>query len=37
MVQVLYVEQRAAGAPAGGARRDGFDPTLDEALEGAAP
>jgi predicted PurR-regulated permease PerM len=36
MVQVLYVEQRKVGADAGtGSRSDGFDPDLDEGLEGA--
>jgi predicted PurR-regulated permease PerM len=37
MVQVLYVEQRKVGAPAGAADSPGggFDPDLDEALEGA--
>src|SRR5215218_8522189 len=36
MVQVLYVEQRAVGAPAGEhSPSKGFDPELDEALEGA--
>ena len=36
MVQVLYVEQRKAGAPSENASpSDGFDPDLDEALEGA--
>jgi predicted PurR-regulated permease PerM len=36
MVQVLYVEQHKAGAdPRTGSRSDGFDPELDEALEGA--
>jgi predicted PurR-regulated permease PerM len=36
MVQVLYVEQRGVGAdPASGSRSGGFDPELDEALEGA--
>ncbi|HEU4722083.1 MAG TPA: AI-2E family transporter [Gemmatimonadaceae bacterium] len=37
MVQVLYVEQRNVGAPAGApSPSGGFDPDLDEALEGAA-
>jgi predicted PurR-regulated permease PerM len=37
MVQVLYVEQRNVGAPAGApSASGGFDPDLDEALEGAA-
>jgi predicted PurR-regulated permease PerM len=36
MVQVLYVEQRKVGADTRtGSRRDGFDPELDEGLEGA--
>jgi predicted PurR-regulated permease PerM len=36
MVQVLYVEQHQSGADAGGgSRSDGFDPELDEGLEGA--
>ena len=36
MVQVLYVEQRAVGAEVRtGSRSDGFDPELDEGLEGA--
>jgi len=36
MVQVLYVEQRDAGTPAGEqSPSKGFDPELDEALEGA--
>ena len=37
VVQVLYVEQRKVGAPAGAADSPshGFDPELDEALEGA--
>jgi predicted PurR-regulated permease PerM len=36
MVQVLYVEQRDVGAqPASGRPGEGFDPDLDEALEGA--
>jgi hypothetical protein len=37
IVQVLYVDQRATGAPAadgdGGGRRPAFDPDLDEVLE----
>jgi len=37
IVQVLYVDQRAAGAPAadgdGSSRRPAFDPDLDEVLE----
>ena len=38
MVQVLYVDQHKAGAPPrDDSLRDGFDPDLDEALEGAAP
>jgi len=37
MVQVLYVEQRKVGAPTGEqSPSNGFDPDLDEALEGAA-
>jgi predicted PurR-regulated permease PerM len=37
MVQVLYVEARAANAPSGEqSSSNGFDPQLDEALEGAA-
>ncbi len=37
MVQVLYVEQRKVGAPDDAAQSPsgGFDPDLDEALEGA--
>jgi predicted PurR-regulated permease PerM len=36
MVQVLYVDQRKVGAdPAAESRNDGFDPELDEGLEGA--
>ena len=37
MIQVLYVQQRQVGAPEGAARSPshGFDPDLDEALEGA--
>jgi predicted PurR-regulated permease PerM len=36
MVQVLYVEQRGVGAAAGAeSQSEGFDPELDEALEGA--
>jgi predicted PurR-regulated permease PerM len=37
VVQVLYLEQRKASVPAGAARSPsgGFDPDLDEALEGA--
>ena len=36
MVQVLYVEQRGVGAAAAAeSPSDGFDPELDEALEGA--
>ena len=36
MVQVLYLEQRRVGAPAGTESSSGaFDPDLDEALEGA--
>jgi predicted PurR-regulated permease PerM len=36
VVQVLYVEQKKAGAPTGqSSPSDGFDPDLDEALEGA--
>ncbi|MFL5616921.1 MAG: AI-2E family transporter [Gemmatimonadaceae bacterium] len=36
MVQVLYVEQASAGAArASESRNDGFDPELDEGLEGA--
>jgi predicted PurR-regulated permease PerM len=36
MVQVLYVEQHGVGAdPASGSRSGGFDPDLDEVLEGA--
>jgi len=36
MVQVLYVEQHGVGAgQASGSRSGGFDPELDEALEGA--
>src|SRR5215207_2937640 len=36
MVQVLYVEQRKVGAPTGEqSPSNGFDPDLDEALEGA--
>jgi predicted PurR-regulated permease PerM len=38
MVQVLYVDQHKVGAQArGDSSGDGFDPDLDEALEGAAP
>jgi hypothetical protein len=38
MVQVLYVDQHKAGAqPRADSSSDGFDPDLDEALEGAAP
>jgi predicted PurR-regulated permease PerM len=38
MVQVLYVDQHKAGAhPHTDDASDGFDPDLDEALEGAAP
>ena len=36
MVQVLYVQQRKVGADTRtGPRSDGFDPDLDEGLEGA--
>ena len=36
VIQVLYLEQRKAGAPAAAeSRSGGFDPELDEALEGA--
>ena len=36
MVQVLYVQQHGVGADqASGSRSAGFDPDLDEALEGA--
>jgi len=36
MVQVLYVEQRTVGAAeTAESRSGGFDPELDEALEGA--
>ena len=36
MVQVLYVEQPKVGAdPDARSRSDGFDPELDEGLEGA--
>lgn len=38
MVQVLYVDQHKVGAhPRADSPSDGFDPDLDEALEGAAP
>ena len=38
MVQVLYVDQHQAGARLrADSASDGFDPDLDEALEGAAP
>jgi predicted PurR-regulated permease PerM len=38
MVQVLYVDQHKAGAsPRADSPSEGFDPDLDEALEGAAP
>jgi predicted PurR-regulated permease PerM len=36
MVQVLYVEQRSVGAAEASGSSGGFDPELDEALEGAA-
>jgi hypothetical protein len=36
MVQVLYVEQRIVGAAEAAESSEGFDPELDEALEGAA-
>ena len=37
MIQVLYLEQRKPGAPAAAdGSASGFDPDLDEALEGAA-
>jgi predicted PurR-regulated permease PerM len=36
MVQVLYVEQRSVGAAVASGSSGGFDPELDEALEGAA-
>jgi len=36
VVQVLYLEQRKASVPAGArSPSGGFDPDLDEALEGA--
>jgi predicted PurR-regulated permease PerM len=37
MIQVLYIQQRKVGAPEGAAESPshGFDPDLDEALEGA--
>jgi len=38
MVQVLYVDQHKVGAhPRAESPSEGFDPDLDEALEGAAP
>ncbi len=35
MVQVLYVQHQAGTEPRTGSRSDGFDPELDEGLEGA--